>query len=84
MINFNFGILNLLSKYIENKFTSHKQHLFCLLFSENPKKTHTDQSIPQVLLLCLKRNDSETLKSTATVKNLFSNVYVIDTMYFVR
>ena len=55
MINFNFGILNLLSKYIENKFTSHKQHLFCLLFSESPKKTHTDQSIPQVLLLSEKK-----------------------------
>ena len=27
----------------KNKFTSHKQYLFGLLFSGNPKKAHIDQ-----------------------------------------
>ena len=40
---------------IENKCTSHKQYLFGLLFSGNPKKTHTDQSIVQVFLLFEKK-----------------------------
>ena len=38
------------------KFSSHKQHLFGLLFSRNVKKTHTDQSILQTFLLSLKRS----------------------------
>ena len=42
----------------EIKFTSHKQYLFGRLFSGNPKKTHTDQSILQASFFNLKRNDS--------------------------
>ena len=35
----------------ETKFTSHKQHLFGLLFLRNAKKTDADQSILQALLI---------------------------------
>ena len=52
------------------KFASHKQYLFCLLTSRNTKKTRTDQSIPRVFLLCLKRNDPQTFTS-ASCKNPF-------------
>ena len=61
---------------MKNKFTSHKQHLFGLLFSGSPKKTHTDQSMLQVLLLFLKRNNSQTFKSVATAKT-FSVVSIL-------
>ena len=49
---------------------------------EVQKKTHTDQSIPQVFLLCLKRNDSQPFKTIPTTKNLFSSGYVIGTTCF--
>ena len=35
----------------------HKQYLFSIFYSRNAKKTRTDQSILQLFLLCLKRND---------------------------
>ena len=47
----------------ETKFASLKQYLFRLLTSRNAKKTQTDQSMPRVFLLCLKRNDPQTFKS---------------------
>ena len=62
--------------HLENKFLSHKQYLFSLLASKNVKKTSTNQSIPHVLLLCLKRIYPQTLK-VASAKTLFFSVYVI-------
>ena len=57
--------------YIEKtKFASHKQYLFGLLTYRNTKKTETDQSIPHVFFLCLKRNNSQTFESSGC-KNPF-------------
>ena len=39
--------------------------------------THANQSISQVFLLCLKRNNSQTFKSIATAKKPFSLVYML-------
>ena len=50
----------------KTKLASHKQCLFRLLSPRNP----TDQSIPCVFPLCLKRNDPQTFKS-ASCKNPF-------------
>ena len=44
------------------KFTSYKQNLFGLIFWRNAKKNHTDQSILQAFLLCLKRHVSQNFK----------------------
>ena len=50
--------------YIQKtKFASLKQYLFRFLTSRNAKKAQTDQSMPRVFLLCLKRNDPRTFKS---------------------
>ena len=43
---------------------------FVLLPLEIQKKTRTDQSIPRICLLCLKRNDPQTFKS-GSCKNSF-------------
>ena len=53
-------------------FCFHKQYLFGLLFSRNPKKTHTGQSKLQNFLLGLKRN---VLKSSSC-KIVFSRVCI--------
>ena len=50
-------------RHIKTKFASLKQYLFCLLTSRNAKKTQTDQSMSQVFLLCMKRNDPQASKS---------------------
>ena len=44
---------------MEIKCTSMKQYLFDHLYSVKAKKTHTDQSALQVLLLCSNGNDSQ-------------------------
>ena len=49
-----------------------------LLLPRNAKRSHTDQNILQGLLLCLKRNISQTFKSSSC-KTFFPSVYVIDT-----
>ena len=59
----------------KSKFTSHKQYLFGLVFSGNAKKTHTEQSILQFSLLCLKRSDSHSFKSS-NCKEYFSPVCI--------
>ena len=51
----------------KTNFSSHKQYLFGLLYSRNAKKAHTDESILQNVLLCLKRNVSQTFKSSKKV-----------------
>ena len=61
----------------------YKQYLLDLLFPRNEKKTHTDQSILQTFLLCLKRNVSQTLK-VAAAKTFFSIVCIIDTICFYK
>ena len=53
----------------KNKFTCIK---FSSLFPRNEKKICADQSILQVFLLCLKRNDSQTFKSNNCTKNVCS------------
>ena len=53
---------------LEIKFTSNKQYLFGRLFSRNAKKTNADQSTSQAFVLCLKRNDSQTFKSSSCEK----------------
>ena len=54
----------------KTKFTCNKQYYFRLLFSTNAKKTHTDQSILQAFLLCLRINVLQTFKSSSC-KNVF-------------
>ena len=54
----------------KTKFSFHKQYLFGLLFSINAKKTHTGQSIIQTFLLPLRRNVSQTYKSSSWKKSL--------------
>ena len=52
--------------YIQKtKFASYKQYLTCVFISRNAKETWTNQSIPLVFLLCLKRNDPQPLKVVA-------------------
>ena len=53
----------------------------CLLFSRKARKTHTDQSIIQAFLFCLKRNVSQTFKSSSC-KKVFPNAYIIDKTCF--
>ena len=52
----------------ETKFACHEQHLFGHLSSRNAQKTHKGQSIPDVFLLCLERNHSQTFKSGSFAK----------------
>ena len=60
--------------HIEN-FSSHKQYLFNLVLPTNVKKTHTDKSILQTFLLCLKTNVSLTFKSNSCKKVFPKCVY---------
>ena len=66
----------------KTKFSSHKHYLFGLLFSRNAEKTHTDQSILLTFLLWLKRNASQTLKSSSCKKVFRKCVYIMDTTCF--
>ena len=59
----------------KTKFSFHKQYLFGLLFSRNAKKAYTDQSILQTFLLRLKRNVSQTCKSSSCEKFFLKCVY---------
>ena len=78
-INLLFGIR--LSIYIwKTKFSSHKHYLFGLLFSRNAKKTMQTKVYYQ-LFYCLKRNISQTLKSSSCKKS-FPSVYIMDTTCF--
>ena len=67
---------------LKTKFTSLKQYLFRLLTSRNAKETQTDQSMPRIFLLCLKRNDPHKPLKVAAANILFSSVYVIGTTCF--
>ena len=49
-----------------------------VFFSRNTKKTHTDQIILQIFLLCLKRKK----RLTRQLQKSFSQVYVTDTACF--
>ena len=53
--------------HIKIKFPSLK---FSSLFPRNEKTIRADQSILQVFVLCLKRNDSQTFKSNNCTKNV--------------
>ena len=50
----------------KNRVTSHKQYLFGLIVSGNPKELCRPR-IQQLLLFCLKRNDSQAFKSREAV-----------------
>ena len=56
-------------------FSSHKQYLFGFHFTRNEKRAHTDQSILQNILLCLKRNFSQIFKSSSCKKVFLKCVY---------
>ena len=56
--------------HMEIKFSSYKQYLFDLLLPRNTKKTHTDQSILQTVLLFLEGNVSQTFNSSSC-RNVF-------------
>ena len=71
----------ILSTYRIIKFTSYKQYLVGLLFSEKPMKTHSDQSTLQVFHSVWKEKAHKPLKA-ATAKNVSSVVYVIGTTCF--
>ena len=49
----------------KTKFASNKQDLLGLLFSKNVKKTHNRPKYTTNILLSLKRNDSQTFKSSS-------------------
>ena len=49
--------------HIENKSNCYNQYSFGLIFSWNPKKCHTNQ-VHHKFLLCPKRNNSQTFKSS--------------------
>ena len=59
----------------KNKFPSHKQYILGLFFSRNVSRAHADQSILQNILLCLKRNISQTFKSSSCKKVFLKCVY---------
>ena len=63
-----FYILFHQTKIKKTKFASQKQYLFRLRTSTNAKKeTQTNQSRSGDLLLCLKRNDTQTLFSSMCI-----------------
>ena len=51
------------------------QYLFDLVFSRNAKKAHTDQSVLQTFLLCVKRSVSLTFRSNSCKKVFLKCVY---------
>ena len=55
--------------------------MFGLLFSRNSKKTHTGQSISQVFSPYLKRNHSQTFKSSSWEKLFFSMDVIVTTCF---
>ena len=59
----------------KTKFSSHKQYLLDLLFSRNAKKSCADQNTLQTFLLCLKKNASQTPKSSSCKKVFPECVY---------
>ena len=69
-INLHFVISNQKSTYRKLNLPLTSSIYFVSLTSRNAKKTRTDQSIPRVFLLCLKRNDPQTFKS-GSCKNPF-------------
>ena len=74
---FPFSYIRLNICILKTKFTSHKQYLLGLLFSRNAKKTHTDQSMLQAFLACLKRNISQTFEISSCKKSFRSVYYCV-------
>ena len=71
-----------LTTYIyKNRFTSHKKYLFGLIFSENPKKSHTNQ-IYYKFFYSAWREATHKPSKVATAKKIFSIVFVIVTTNF--
>ena len=52
----------------KTKFTSHKQYLYCLLFSRNVKMNMRTTVYYILLVLSLKRNNSQTFKCSSSNK----------------
>ena len=65
----------------KSKFSSYRQYLFALLFSEKPKKTRTHRPKYTTSFL-LWRETINKLSKVATVKNIFPSPYVIGTTCF--
>ena len=70
VINLHSVTSNQISKYRNLNLPLTSSIYFVFLPLEMQKKTQTDQSIPCVFLLCLKRNDPQTFKS-GSCKNPF-------------
>ena len=73
IIDLHFDTSNQIFTYRKQNLPLTRSGYFVFLPLEMKKKTLTDQSIPRVLLLHLKGNDSQTFKS-GSCKNLFSIV----------
>ena len=76
-----FVASNQISTYRKLNFPLISIIYFVFFSPRNAKKNWTDQSIPYVFLLCLKRNNPQLFKN-ASCKTLFSSVYVIATTCF--
>ena len=77
-INLRFVTSNQISTY-RKLFFSHKQYLFSLLTHRNAKKNQTDQRITHFFLVCLKRNDPKTFKSSSCKNLIFQCIsYLCD------
>ena len=76
-----FFTINLHSVTPNQISTYRKLNLFRLLTFRNAKKTQTNHRMPRVFLLCLKRNDPQTLKS-GSCKRYFFSAYIIRTACF--
>ena len=70
VINLHSVTSNQISTYRDLNLPLTSSIYFVFLPLEMQKKTRTDQSIPRVFLLCLKRNDPQTFKS-GSCKNPF-------------
>ena len=70
IINLHSVTSNQISTYRKLNLPLTSSIYFVFLPLEMQKKTRTDQSIPRVFLLCLKRNDPQTFKS-GSCKNPF-------------
>ena len=62
----------------KNKFNLHEQYSFVLIFSGNPRKSHTDRGYYK-FFYCQKKKLQNQPSKLATAKNFFSIVYVIVT-----
>ena len=56
--------------------------IYLVFFSREVQRIFIQTKVYHKFIYCLKRNDSQTFKSIATAKKLFSSVYVLGTTCF--